>query len=114
MITEEFTSKIIKQLNKEDADIIEYKQLTAQVRVKEIPISQDEADMKALEELIIEKGINLEYNIKNILRLSDRRYVKARRNLLSFHRGAMTIGRTSRLYNYQEPVIEKIVQEKLI
>ncbi len=113
MITNETVSKIIKQLNKEDADRIEYRQLTKQIRVKEIPISQELEDMERMATIIKENPGILEFNVKQILKFSGRRYVICRQNVKSFYRGAITLGRISRVFNYQEAVIEKKVQEKI-
>ena len=113
MITNETVSKLIKHLNKEDADRIEYRQLTEQTRVKEIPVNQEQEDMERMATIIKEHPGILEFNVKQILRFSERRYIICRQNVKSFYRGAITLGRLSRVYNYQEAVIEKTIQEKI-
>ena len=113
MVTEETVSKIIKQLNKEDADRIEYRQLTKQIRVKEIPVNQEYEDVKRMATIIKENPGIIEFDVKQILRFSERHYVICKRNLLSFYRGAITLGKFSRVYNYTELSIQTIVQEKI-
>ena len=113
MITEELTSKLIKQLNKEDADKIEHKKLTEQTRVKEIPMNQEQQDMERMATIIKEHPGILEFNVKQILKFSERRYNRCRQNLLSFYRGAITLGKFSRVFNYREPTVETTVQEKI-
>jgi len=113
MITEETVSKLIEHLNKEDADRIEYKQLTEQTRVKEIPISQELEDMERMATIIKEHPCIIEFNVKQILKFSERRYIICRRNLLSFYRGAITLGKFSRVYNCTELTIQTSKQEKL-
>ncbi len=113
MITNEAVTKIIKQLKKEDADRIEYRQLTKQIRVKEIPTNQEYEDVKRMATIIKEHPGILEFDVKQMLNFSGRRYVICRQNVKSFYRGAITLGRISRVFNYQEAVIEKKVQEKI-
>jgi len=114
MVTEEFTVKLIKQLNKEDADKIEHRQLTEQTRVKDIPTNQELEDMERMATIIKEHPGIIEFNVKQILHFSERRYNICRRNLLSFYRGAMTLGKISRVFNCTELTIQTSKQEKLV
>jgi len=77
------------------------------------PMNQEHEDVKRMATIIKEHPGIIEFDVKQILHFTERRYIICRRNLLSFYRGAITLGRLSRVFNYQEVVIEKTIQETL-
>lgn len=109
-------SSELKAIELAKASELKQKQLKEQKQKEEEyakPLNQECEDMHAMAKIITDNPGIIEYDVKQRLGFSERRYNICRRNLISFYRGAITLGRLSRVFNYQEVVIEKTIQETL-